>query len=103
MSNALSFLGSESLWRELRPAGAWALTAIYNNDYGPPKQIERMLGVTYKTAWFMTMRLGEAMRDKTPEGAIGGENKVVEADETFVGDKKKNVHKGKPELSNMPS
>lgn len=61
------------------------------------KQIERMLAVSYKTAWFMTMRLREAMRNEVPAGGIGGENKVVEADETFVGGKKKNVHKGKPE------
>jgi transposase-like protein len=61
------------------------------------KQIERMLGVTYKTAWFITVRLREAMRDDVPEGGVGGQNKVVEADETFVGGKKKNVHKGKPE------
>ncbi len=61
------------------------------------KQIERMLAVSYKTAWFMTMRLREAMREEVPAGGIGGANKVVEADETFVGGKKKNVHKGKPE------
>ena len=61
------------------------------------KQLERMLGITYKTAWFMSMRLREAMRDEIPAGGIGGQNKVVEADETFVGGKKKNVHKGKPE------
>ena len=61
------------------------------------KQIERMLGVTYKTAWFITMRLIEAMREEMPARGIGGENKVVEADETFVGGKKKNVHNGKPE------
>ena len=60
------------------------------------KQIERMLGVTYKTAWFMTMRLREAMIDKYAS-PIGGEGKIVEGDETFVGGKKKNVHKGKPE------
>ena len=60
------------------------------------KQIQRMLGVTYKTAWFMTMRLREAMRDKYA-APIGGEGKIVESDETFVGGKKKNVHKGKPE------
>ncbi len=51
------------------------------------KQIERMLGVTYKTAWFMTMRLREAMREEVPAGGIGSENK----DETFVGGKKKNA------------
>ena len=60
------------------------------------KQIQRMLGVSYKTAWFMTMRLREASTNPTA-GPIGGEGKVVESDETFVGGKKKNVHKGKPE------
>lgn len=49
------------------------------------KQIERMLGVTYKTAWFMTHRLREAMRTgglSVPFGSGGG---IVEVDETFVG------------------
>jgi hypothetical protein len=45
----------------------------------------------------MSMRLREAMRDEVSAGGIGGENKVIETDETFVGGKKKNVHKGKPE------
>ena len=60
------------------------------------KQLQRMLGVSYKSAWFLSMRIREAMR---AEGAtpIGGEGKIVESDETFVGGKKKNVHKGKPE------
>src|SRR5689334_8803237 len=45
------------------------------------KQIERMLGVTYKTAWFMMHRIREAMKDDgTP---LGGEGKVVESDEAF--------------------
>jgi transposase-like protein len=59
------------------------------------KQIERMLKVSYKSAWFLTMRIREAMRDKY-SSPIGGEGKIVESDETFVGGKKKNVHKGKP-------
>jgi transposase-like protein len=60
------------------------------------KQLQRMLGVSYKSAWFLSMRIREAMR---AEGVapIGGEGKVIESDETFVGGKKKNVHKGKPE------
>lgn len=60
------------------------------------KQLERMLGLGYRAAWFMAMRLREAMRydGATP---IGGEGKTLESDETFVGGKKKNVHKGKPE------
>lgn len=47
-------------------------------------QIHRMLGVTYKTAWFMCHRIREAMRDDVPS-APGGEGKVVEADETYFG------------------
>lgn len=62
------------------------------------KQLQRMLGVTYKTAWFLTMRIREAMGpDARTHGPIGGEGKIVESDETFVGGKKKNVHVGKPE------
>lgn len=47
-------------------------------------QLHRMLGVTYKTAWFMTHRIREAMKDTNP-GPLGGEGKVVEADETYIG------------------
>ena len=52
-------------------------------------QLHRMLGVTYKTAWLMAHRIREAMRDSKP-GPMGGDNKVVEADETYVGGKSKN-------------
>lgn len=52
------------------------------------KQIERMLGVTYKTAWFMCHRIREAMKQNS--GPMGGPGKFVEADETFVGGKNKN-------------
>ena len=61
------------------------------------KQMQRMLGVTYKSAWFMTMRLREAMKPSADASPMGGKGKVLESDETFVGGKKKNVHKGKPE------
>jgi transposase-like protein len=60
------------------------------------KQIERMLGISYKSAWFLCMRIREAMTEPTAD-PIGGEGKIIESDETFVGGKKKNVHKGKPE------
>lgn len=52
-------------------------------------QLHRTLRVTYKTAWFMEHRLREAMRDGAL-GPLGGQNKVVEADESFVGGKAKN-------------
>lgn len=59
------------------------------------KQLERMLGTNYETAWFLFHRLRECAIDPS-SGPIGGENKVVEADETYVGGKAKNAHKGKP-------
>jgi transposase-like protein len=57
-------------------------------------QIHRTLGVTYKTAWFMTHRIREAMRsgDLSPFGSNGGS---VEVDETFIGvDKAKIKRRG---------
>jgi len=53
-------------------------------------QLHRMLGVTYKTAWFMTHRIREAMREGKIPGGMGGANKVVEIDETYVGGKARN-------------
>ena len=58
-------------------------------------QLHRMLGVTYKTAWFMSHRIREAMRDFNPS-PLGGENKTVEADESYVGGKAKNRAFGPP-------
>jgi len=53
-------------------------------------QLQRMLGLgSYRTAWFMCHRIREAMKPDTTE-PIGGQNKVVEADETYIGGKKKN-------------
>jgi hypothetical protein len=54
-------------------------------------QLHRTLEVTYKTAWFMTHRLREAMRVLHIE-PMGGEGKTVEADETFLGGLEKNKH-----------
>jgi transposase-like protein len=52
-------------------------------------QLHRMLGVSYKSTWFMMHRIREAMREgKFPP--LGGEGKFVEADETFTGGKAKN-------------
>lgn len=47
-------------------------------------QLHRTLEVTLKTAWFMSHRIREAMRDGSlaPMGGAGG---VVEVDETFIG------------------
>jgi transposase-like protein len=50
-------------------------------------QIHRTLGVTYKTAWFMTHRIRHAMAT-SPKGLLGSGGGVVEADETYIGRKK---------------
>jgi transposase-like protein len=57
-------------------------------------QIGRTLGVTYKTAWFMCHRIREAMTENSP-APLGGPDKTVEADETYVGGKEANKHRGK--------
>ena len=56
-------------------------------------QLGRILGVTLKTAWFMSHRIREAMRsgDLAPFGSGGG---AVEVDETFIGRKKGMAVKG---------
>lgn len=48
-------------------------------------QLHRMLGVTYKTAWFLAHRIREAMAPAASAGPIGGEDKIVEADECYIG------------------
>lgn len=48
-------------------------------------QLQRELGLgSYRTAWFMAHRIREAMTD-TDDTPLGGEGKVVEADETYYG------------------
>ncbi len=47
-------------------------------------QMHRQLGVTYKTAWFMEHRIREAM-DGIDQRPLGGEGKIIEADETYIG------------------
>lgn len=47
-------------------------------------QLHRMLGVAYRTAWFMAHRIREAMIDTAP-APLGGKGKVVEVDETLTG------------------
>jgi transposase-like protein len=47
-------------------------------------QLHRTLGVTLKTAWFMSHRIREAMRDGNL-GPLGGDGGIVEVDETYFG------------------
>jgi transposase-like protein len=69
------------------PMNVW-LQAIYvvaSSKKGvSSNQLHRMLGITLKSAWFMSHRIREAMRSGSfvPFGANGG---VVEVDETYIG------------------
>jgi transposase-like protein len=54
-------------------------------------EIGRALGVTQKTGWFMLQRIRLAMQNGTIV-KMGG---TVEVDETFIGGKARNMHKGK--------
>jgi transposase-like protein len=67
-------------------------------------QLHRMIGVSYKTAWFMAHRLREAMADDPKaRGPMGGTGKEVEADETYYGPKDDQTppasRQGKPYVS----
>ena len=59
-------------------------------------QMSRMLGVTYKSAWFLCHRIREAMDNANDTGPLGGPGKYVEADEAFVGGRAHNRAFRKP-------
>ena len=56
-------------------SGCWPTTCSASSKKGmSTHQLHRMLGVTYKTAWFMAHRIRESMRETKPEG-LGGAGK----------------------------
>jgi transposase-like protein len=67
---------------------AWLITNCKNgiSSY----EIARDVKVTQKSAWFMLHRIRLAMQDETLGSKFSGE---VEADETFIGGKARNMHK----------
>jgi transposase-like protein len=67
----------------------WLLSAAKNgiSSY----ELHRAIGVTQKSAWFMLHRIRLAMQG-TPAGPFSGH---VEADETFIGGKARNMHPGR--------
>jgi transposase-like protein len=68
------------------PLHVW-LQAIYlicsSKKGTSTRQIQRTLGGSMKTAWFLMHRIREAMKDGSL-GPLGGAGKTVEADETFI-------------------
>jgi transposase-like protein len=83
------------------PMNVWlqAIFLVASSKKGvSSNQLHRMLDITLKSAWFMSHRIREAMREGglAPFGSDGG---VVEVDETFIGHdrtiKPKGVKKGR--------
>ena len=85
------------------PLHQWVLAAHYmaSSKKGmSAKQLERLMGVTYETAWFLFHRLREAAKVTNP-GPLGGEGMIVEADETGVGGKERNKRLSKRNPKNI--
>jgi transposase-like protein len=57
-------------------------------------EIHRTLGITQKSAWFMLHRIRVGLQDNSV-GKLGGSGSEVEVDETFVGQKARNMHKSR--------
>jgi transposase-like protein len=62
-------------------------------------EIHRSIGVTQKAAWFMLKRVRLAMQTGTFERErMGGPGSTVEADETYIGGKARNMHRDQRKL-----
>ncbi len=58
-------------------------------------QLGRTLGITLKSAWFLGHRIREAMGDDGSSGPLGGEGKIIEADETLMGPRQYEFQNGR--------
>ena len=61
----------------------------------PAKELQRQLGVTYKTAWRMAGLIREHMADVDGDSVLGGNWQSVEIDETYVGGVRKGGKRGR--------
>lgn len=80
------------------PLSKWVLAAhlMGSSKKGmSAHQLHRMLGTSYEAAWFLFHRLREAAIDLEPS-ALGGEDKIIEADESYIGGKARNKAYGPP-------
>ncbi|MGK7651378.1 IS1595 family transposase [Roseovarius sp. B08] len=60
------------------------------------KELQRQLGVTYKTAWRMARLIREHMAEIDGDAPLGGEGEIVEVDETYMGGRKPGTHGRSP-------
>ena len=69
--------------------GMWLISSAKNgiSSY----ELHRALGITQKSAWFLGHRIRYALQN----GSLDKMSGHVEADETFIGAKARNMHKGK--------
>jgi transposase-like protein len=77
------------------PAHVWlqAMHLISSSKKGvSSNQLHRTLGVTLKSAWFLSHRIREAMKEGSWQaiGPLGGEGATIEGDETYIGGKAAN-------------
>src|SRR6266566_10000446 len=61
-------------------------------------ELHRAIGVTQKTAWFMLSRIRLAMQSGSFMRKLSGH---VEVDETFIGGKARNMHKGRKDRAKL--
>jgi transposase-like protein len=86
------------------PLRLWAqgFTLLCSSKKGmSAHQIHRTLKITYKSAWFLCHRIREAMRTGGLE-LLGGEGKVVEADETYFGNVPEATRRTSPQRKGRP-
>ena len=65
-------------------------------------QLKRVLGVAYKTAWYLSHRIREAVKDANP-ALLGLDSGFVECDEAFIGGKGKWMHEADKKRRGMIS